>query len=116
MYGLRNEFLWVDPMSPCQRYLHNRFHVVSYGIPLILALISSLVPGQPCRGQQLPDSPTWCGTDEADQRLLNTLIRPHSGIILEPVYHGEVFTNARGGVTTKNATRYQGLLDLLLTA
>jgi porin len=31
---------------------------------------------------------------------------------IEPIYYGELFTNARGGKATKNATRYQGLLDL----
>lgn len=36
-------------------------------------------------------------------------------ITLEPVYIGEVFTNTRGGITTKDATRYQGLLDLRCT-
>lgn len=33
-------------------------------------------------------------------------------LTFEPVYYGEVFTNARGGKTTKDATRYLGLLDL----
>jgi carbohydrate-selective porin OprB len=33
-------------------------------------------------------------------------------LTFEPVYYGEVFTNARGGKTTKGATRYLGLLDL----
>lgn len=38
--------------------------------------------------------------------------QPRSLFTFEPVYYGEVFTNARGGKTTKDATRYQGLLDL----
>lgn len=33
-------------------------------------------------------------------------------LTFEPIYYGEVFTNARGGKTTKDATRYLGLLDL----
>jgi porin len=37
----------------------------------------------------------------------------HSGILsVTPVYFGEMFTNARGGKSTKDATQYQGLLDL----
>ncbi|WP_182864708.1 carbohydrate porin [Stieleria mannarensis] len=40
---------------------------------------------------------------------------PRSAITCEPIYYGELFTNARGGIATKNATRYQGLLDLLVT-
>jgi len=31
---------------------------------------------------------------------------------IAPIYYGEMFTNARGGKSTKDATRYQGLLDL----
>lgn len=33
-------------------------------------------------------------------------------VTVTPTYFGEVFTNARGGKTTKDATQYQGLLDL----
>jgi porin len=40
---------------------------------------------------------------------------PERSISFEAAYCGEVFTNARGGISTKDATRYQGLLDLLLT-
>ena len=38
-----------------------------------------------------------------------------SGLTVEPVYYGEVFTNARGGKSTNQATRYLGLLDLAAT-
>lgn len=37
------------------------------------------------------------------------------GISIEPVYYGEVFTNARGGLSTDDATQYQALFDLPLT-
>ena len=37
------------------------------------------------------------------------------GISIEPVYYGEVFTNARGGLSTNDATQYQALFDLPLT-
>ncbi len=37
------------------------------------------------------------------------------GISIEPVYFGEVFTNARGGKSTRGATQYEALLDLGLT-
>jgi len=37
------------------------------------------------------------------------------GIEVQPIYSGDVFTNTRGGLTTRNATRYQGLLDLGVT-
>lgn len=42
---------------------------------------------------------------QEDQRMIS----------FEPIYTGEVFNNARGGISTNEATRYQGLLDLLMT-
>lgn len=41
-----------------------------------------------------------------------TQIPGGSGISVSPVYYGELFTNARGGISTSGATQYQGLLDL----
>ena len=43
------------------------------------------------------------------------LCDPERGVFFEAAYYGEVFTNARGGISTKDATQYFGLLDLLLT-
>jgi porin len=37
------------------------------------------------------------------------------GIRIDPIYWGECFTNARGGIATAGATQYLGLLDLWLT-
>jgi carbohydrate-selective porin OprB len=34
------------------------------------------------------------------------------GIRIDPVYYGECFTNARGGISTAGATQYEGLLNL----
>lgn len=36
-------------------------------------------------------------------------------VSVEPVYYGEVFTNAKGGKSTNEATQYAGLLDLGVT-
>jgi carbohydrate-selective porin OprB len=36
-------------------------------------------------------------------------------ISVEPLYYGEVFTNAKGGKSTNDATQYAGLLDLGVT-
>ncbi len=44
--------------------------------------------------------------------LTDRLFGPECGIRFEPVYCGEVFTNTRGGLATKDATQYQALLDL----
>ena len=38
-----------------------------------------------------------------------------SGWSCDPAYTGEFFTNARGGLRTKGATQYQGLLEAALT-
>jgi porin len=53
--------------------------------------------------------------DDPNTRLLGPLVSEDCGISAEPIYTGEVFTNARGGISTRNATKYQALLDLPLT-
>jgi porin len=50
-----------------------------------------------------------------DGRLFGHPFSRDCGISLEPVYYGEVFSNTRGGISTRNATRYEALLDLPLT-
>ncbi|WP_417378444.1 carbohydrate porin [Gimesia sp.] len=47
-----------------------------------------------------------------DQSFLDSVLDADNGISFKPVYYGEVFTNAHGGITTKNSTHYEGLLDL----
>jgi porin len=59
---------------------------------------------------------TNCFADDfASQRLLAPLLRSDCGILLEPVYYGEVFTNTRGEISASEATRYEALFDLPLT-
>jgi len=70
----------------------------------ILMLAASL--GAPLPAAQDPAAPA-----EDSQELWT----PERSISFEATYCGEVFTNARGGISTKDATRYQGLLDLQLT-
>jgi porin len=70
----------------------------------LLMLVASL--GAPLLAAQVPSAP------RAD---CEELWPPERGVFFEAAYYGEVFTNARGGISTKDATRYQGLLDLLLT-
>ena len=43
------------------------------------------------------------------------LSSPRPGVLLEPIYYGEVFSNAKGGMSTRGATQYEALLDLPLT-
>lgn len=56
------------------------------------------------------------GEEDESQRLFGPLADPGCGFRVEPVYWGEVFSNTRGGISTHNATQYQGLLDLALIA
>jgi porin len=70
----------------------------------IMMLAASL--GAPSLAAQDPCPPRADG---------ETLWTPERGISFEAAYYGEVFTNARGGISTKGATQYSGLLDLLLT-
>lgn len=67
-------------------------------------LVASLCA--PLPAAQDPDAPA----EDCEE-----LWTPERSISFEATYYGEVFTNARGGISTKDATRYQGLLDLLLT-
>ena len=50
-----------------------------------------------------------------DNCILDGLTERCSALSIETAYTGEVFSNTRGGITTKDATRYQALLDLGLT-
>ena len=52
---------------------------------------------------------------EAAAQWIAALRDRDCGIHIEPVYYGEVFTNARGGISTNHATQYEGLFDLPLT-
>ncbi|MEM9657281.1 MAG: carbohydrate porin [Planctomycetota bacterium] len=45
-------------------------------------------------------------------RLTDQLLGSGSGVRVEPVYFGELFTNTRGGIATSGSTQYQALLDL----
>lgn len=48
--------------------------------------------------------------------LLPDQLHGGHGISFECLYTGEVFSNTRGGIRTRRATQYQGLLDLIVSA
>ena len=48
--------------------------------------------------------------------LLGDFLHGRGGLSVEYTYIGEVFTNMRGGVNTRDAVEYLGLFDLALTA
>jgi porin len=63
--------------------------------------------------KELAPSACYCRTcDSVSPQGIGPWLNRDSGISFEPVYYGEVFSNARGGISTKNATQYQALLDL----
>jgi carbohydrate-selective porin OprB len=45
-------------------------------------------------------------------RWTSPLFADNCGMLAEPVYFGEVFSNTRGGISTERATRYHALLEL----
>jgi porin len=61
----------------------------------------------------------WCDCTQGSQLALTNAcdsiqacFEHRSGVAVEPVYIGEVFSNTRGGISTNDATRYLGLLNL----
>lgn len=54
------------------------------------------------------------GEEEEDATLLGEKWHRRGPLSAEYFYTGEVFTNARGGISTKRATRYRGNFDLTL--
>ena len=52
------------------------------------------------------------GNNETDSSWLHSGLPQPGAITITPVYTGEVFTNTRGGISTKDSTQYLGLLDL----
>lgn len=54
--------------------------------------------------------------DESPPGLLPDRLHGGHGISLEYLYTGEVFSNTRGGIRTRRATQYEGLLDLIVAA
>ncbi len=67
-------------------------------------------------GHQMEESMRAGQLEEGKERLFGPLAEPGCGVHMEPVYWGEVFSNTRGGISSRNATQYEGLLDLALIA
>lgn len=86
------------------------------GSPSSLRTTSRLpIPGRPSRDLGPPgESEGGDDEDSAPPGLTNFLPHEVGGITAEYIYTGEVFSNARGGLSTKQATSYRGLLDVVL--
>ncbi len=55
------------------------------------------------------------GEEEEDPGLLGSALHGQNGLTVEYIYTGEVRSNMRGGISTRNATRYRGNFDLVMT-
>ncbi|MBA4015565.1 MAG: hypothetical protein C0483_00035 [Pirellula sp.] len=67
------------------------------------------------RDGNFPSSSAIADDAETSGLLRNSSARS-CGIQIAPTYYGDVFTNTRGGISTNDATRYLGLLNLWITA
>jgi len=52
--------------------------------------------------------------EDEHQGLFGRRLHGRGPVAFEYLYTGEVLTNARGGITTRGATQYEGLLDLAM--
>lgn len=72
--------------------------------------------GEPLDNAATPHA-TILASDESNSRTRFGLPDDrYAGLQVMPTYFGDVFTNARGGRSTNDATRYLGLLDIELIA
>lgn len=76
------------------------------------------IPRRPSRDLGPPGDAAGDGAaedeDAAPPGLTNFLPHEAGGITAEYIYTGEVFSNTRGGISTRGATSYRGNLDLVL--
>lgn len=97
-------------------------------VPLIFLILVLSAPqavcSQPCAEETLTEQidclpldldsvvPPSSNAAPEDPTLIPDWFKSDSGIAVSPVYYGEVFTNAHGGIATNGSTQYEGLLDL----
>ncbi|MEQ9066234.1 MAG: hypothetical protein RLO18_05895, partial [Gimesia chilikensis] len=97
-------------------------------VPLIFLILVLSAPqavcSQPCAEESLTEQIDCLPVEPAsivapssnaspdDPTLIPDWFKSDSGIAVSPVYYGEVFTNAHGGIATNGSTQYEGLLDL----
>lgn len=91
--------------------LGNFFHLIL----MLLALPVAQTAGQECAVEEETDAFKCVLESEENQRFLSSWLDSDNGVSVQPVYYGEVFSNAHGGIATKDSTHYEGLLDLALS-
>jgi len=84
-------------------------------ILMILALPVAQAAGQECAVEEEAEAFKCVLENEENQRFLSSWLDSDNGISFQPVYYGEVFSNAHGGIATKDSTHYEGLVDLALS-
>ena len=78
------------------------------------------IPGKPSRDLAAPGQSATGEADPEEEEeapppgLTNFLPHEWNGITAEYIYTGEIFSNAHGGISTRNATGYRGNFDLVL--
>jgi porin len=101
-------------------------HRISIAVPTAIIIAVSiaipLVAQQPYLSLEGPAAAVFGDSEAPDlvtaadrttvAHWIGQLREPGSSISVAPEYYGECFTNTRGGISTKDATRYQALLDL----
>ena len=86
---------WTDSPSKCPwRLPHRRLIAVTW-----IAVVGVLLTAGQTRAE------------DVSTLLTDRLLGPECAVRFEPMYYGEVFTNTRGGLRTKGATQYLGLLE-----
>lgn len=71
---------------------------------------------QPNREQTPDEASAKDDAPEVPPGLFGYALHGNEELKAEYIYTGEVFTNMRGGISTRDATRYLGLMDIALTA
>jgi porin len=118
------EKAWCSTARALDRFCRFRHRLVIAVLTFLVSAASSSTRLAAQRSNLLLFDPSAIAFDDIDQldsfsgannsptsRWVGHLLED-SGILAEPVYYGEVFTNTRGGISTDSATRYHGLLEL----
>lgn len=69
-----------------------------------------IIPPDQFKPDQLPVADLE--VSQPDDRLISPWLNRDNGVTITPIYYGELFTNAHGGIATNGSTQYEGLLDL----
>jgi porin len=102
--------------------MHRILIAVPTAIVLAVSITIPLVAEQPYLSMEGPAAAVFGDSKAPDlvaaadrtvvAHWIDRLRDPGSSISVAPEYYGECFTNTRGGISTKDATRYLALIDI----